>query len=104
MKDQGGEEEAASIRIKEDESNKNHSFEWTNSFPVCENKARQAIRLSFLVEENEFKINIPVLVKTYPPGEVKRLRNGKALSFINYKIEPNLQMGYDIKAVEFSGI
>ena len=101
---QGEDEEAISLKVTEDDSQKNQSFEWTNSFPPCQNKERQIIRLSFLLEQNEYKLNVPILVKTYNKGEVKGLRNGKSLSCITFKMEPNLKLGYDLHQVEFSGL
>jgi hypothetical protein len=99
-----GDEEAFPMKVEEDESQKNQRFTWTNSFVACQNKERQVIRLSFILEENEFQLSIPVLLKTYNKGDTKGLRNGKSLSCITFKMEPNIKMGYEVKEVEFLGL
>ncbi len=95
-----GSEEAESFRVREDEKG-NQCFEWTNSFAPCKNKERQVVKLSFMVDKTESKMELPILVKTYKEDD-SSAKSGKPLLFLTYTMEPNLMLAYDLKGLDFS--
>jgi len=95
-----GSEEAESFQVKEDEKG-NQCFEWTNTFVPCKNKERQVVKLSFMVDKTESKMELPILVKTYKEGD-SGARSGNPLNFLTYTMEPNLMLAYDLKGLTFS--
>ena len=92
-------EEAEAVKVFSDEKNKaNQCVEWTNTMAPCANTQRQVLRLC-LVTEQELKMDLPILVKTYKETDTKGLRNGKPLMYANYKLKPNLKLAYDLVSV-----
>ena len=93
-------EEAESVPLRTDDRSKAQRLCWTNTFGACANGGRQLLRLS-MVKAQKMKLVVPISVKTYKESDRKGPKSGKPLMYANYKFEPNMSMGYDLKQATF---